>query len=185
MKKAILTLGLMASLALIYSCKSGQEKENTEEASVTETTSSTTDAATAEENPQPANEPKTYTIIATPDTALLGKEKEAFIKIKDIKAVELSNPDGKSEGMELTYKIELTNKRAIGNSNNIGINTGNFRLELDNGQKIAPSSIYVSAQPEETKTSDEDKFTIPAGAKPVGLSLFMDDTRASVKLELK
>ncbi|MFT3904192.1 MAG: hypothetical protein QM727_13535 [Niabella sp.] len=184
MKRTIFTLSLMA-MAFAYSCKSGQDKGNTADTPSTETTSSATDAATGE-NVQPVNEPtKVYTVVATPDTVLLGKNNEAFIRIKDIKAVGLSDPDGKFEGMELVYKIELTNKKAIGDGSNIGINTGNFRLELDNGQKIAPASIYVSAQPEETKTSEQDKFTIPAGAKPVGLSLFMDGTRATIKFELK
>lgn len=181
MKKTILALGVLASVAIITSCKNDNKSDDaTTEQPATDAASTTTD----EVPEQPVSDTKTYTVTATPDSASLGKNKEAFVKIKDIKVTELSDPDGKPTGMELTYKLELTNKNEIGGSL-VGINTSNFRLELDNGQKIAPNSQYVSAQPEETKTSDEDKFEIPGGAKPVGLSLFMDDTRASVKLEMK
>lgn len=104
--------------------------------------------------------------------------------MKDITAVELSNSDGTSAGIELNYKIELTNKNAIG-GNAIGLPTTDFRLELDNGNKIAPNSIFVDAQPESTKLSGTDKFIIPAGAKPTVLNLYFDQTRASIGLQIK
>lgn len=85
--------------------------------------------------------------------------------------------------MELTYKIELTNKNQIGGTS-VGLPTTDFRLQLDNGNKISPSSIFVDADLEATKLSTDDKFTIPAGAKPTRLNLFYDQTRASIKLEV-
>lgn len=172
MKKNVIAILLLSAIMTTYSCKN--EKKEQED----QTTSSQTDAENT------SAEPKTYVATATPESALLGKNKEASVKIKDLTAIELSNPDGTSAGIELTYKIELTNKNAIG-GNAIGLGTGDFRLELDNGTKIAPSSIYVNAAPEETKLSEIDKFTVPAGAKPTGLVLFYDQTRVSVKLEIK
>lgn len=173
MKKSAITILMLLAITVIYSCKD-KKKDQENQQQPTESSAGTSSSA----------EPKTYTVTAIPDSVSLGKSKEAFIKIKDLKAVELSNPDGVSEGIELTYKLELTNKNAIGGYS-VGINTGNFRLELDNGNKIAPSSVYVNAEPEATKLSDNDTFKIPAGAKPVALFLFYEQTRASVKLEMK
>ena len=86
--------------------------------------------------------------------------------------------------MELTYKIELTNKNAIG-SGSIFMPTTDFRLELDNGTKIASSSASVASSAEETKSSEEAKFEIPVGAKPKNLILFYDETRVTVALQMK
>lgn len=176
MTKSILVFSLLSVLTLSYSCKSSKKQDDTK----AQTSSQADDSNTA----VAATGTKTYTVTATPDSAFLGKKKEALIRLKDMKAIDLSDPDGKITGMELTYKIEVTNKNAIG-GNNIGISTNNFRLVLDNGNKIAPSSVFVAADADETKLSDEDKFEIPAGAKPVSLNLFYDQTNAAVKLDLK
>ncbi|POY35444.1 hypothetical protein C3K47_15400 [Solitalea longa] len=175
MKKTVIAIALIAGLVTTYSCKENKkQEEQTEQGSNSEPAAESTTSA----------EPKSYEVTTSPDSVFLGKDKEAFIRIKDLKAIELSNPDGQNTGIELTYKVELTNKNAIG-GNQIGIATTDFRLELDNGSKIAPSSVYVSAAPEATTLSGEDKFVIPAGAKPVALNLFYDQTRTSVKLQLK
>ncbi len=177
MKKSVIVILMLSGIMTTYSCKENKkEQANQTTASQPATENSSGSGATTE--------PKTYVVTALPDTVLLGKNKEAFIKIKDLKAIELSNPDGTSAGIELSYKIELTNKNAIG-GDAVGLPTTDFRLELDNGNKIAPNSIFVNAEPEATKLSDNDKFTIPAGAKPTALNLFYDQTRASIKLELK
>ena len=177
MKKRGFAILILSAVTVLYSCKDKKKEQETQ------TVTTTQDNEHPEVTP-PAAETKTYTITAMPDTVSLGKNKEAFIKIKDLKAIELSNPDGTSAGMELTYKIELTNKNAIGGSE-VGVPTTDFRLELDNGNKIAPNSIFVNAAPEATKLSENDKFTIPAGAKPVALNLFFEQTRASIKFEMK
>jgi hypothetical protein len=173
MKKNVIAILLLSGIMTTYSCKN-EKKEQEDQTTTSQSAESATSVA----------EPKTYVVTVQPESVLLGKNKEASVKFKELKAIELSNPDGTSEGIELTYKIELTNKNAIG-GNTIGFATTNFRLELDNGNKIAPSSTYVDAAAEETKISDIDKFIIPAGAKPTGLILFYDQTRASVKLEIK
>lgn len=178
MTKSILVFSLLSVITLSYSCKSSKKQDDKKAQASSQADSAQSNTAVA------ATGTKTYAVTATPDSAFLGKKKEALIRLKDMKAIDLSDPDGKITGMELTYKIELTNKNAIG-GNNIGISTNNFRLVLDNGNKIAPSSVFVAADANETKLSDEDKFEIPAGAKPVSLNLFYDQTNAAVKLDLK
>jgi hypothetical protein len=178
MKKSVITILLLSGIMAIYSCKDRQKKEDENK------TTTSQPATEANSENSPSAETKTYVVTVLPDTVSLGKNKEAFIKIKDLKAIELSNPDGTSAGIELSYKIELTNKNAIGGSS-VGLPTTDFRLTLDNGNKVAPSSIYVGAAPEVTQLSDIDKFIIPAGTKPVALNLFFDQTKASIKLEIK
>ncbi len=177
MKKNVILIAILSMHLVIYSCK--QKVKEGEESQAT-----TTESGEAKSEYSSVSEPKTYTISTTPDTILLGKNKEAQVRIVDMRAIELSNPDGQSTGIEVRYKLELTNKTPIG-GNTVGIATSDFRLELDNGNKIAPSSVYVSAEPEATKTSEDDVFTLPAGTKPVSLNLFFDQTRASVKLKLQ
>ena len=177
MKKSVLLFTFLLVLNFTYSCKSSKKQDDTSAQSSTQANDAASSSAPA------STDTKVYAVTATPDSAFLGKDKEALVKLKDIKAIDLSDPDGKNTGMELTYKIELTNKNAIG-GNNVGINTSDFRLELDNGNKVSPNSVYVSANADETKLSDEDKFEIPSGAKPVSLNLFYNQTRASIKLDL-
>lgn len=178
MKKTVLLFTLLSLLTFTYSCKSSKKQDDTNAQSSTQLNDVEPSSAPA------STDTKIYTVTASPDSTFLGKNKEALLKLKDMKAIDLSDPDGKNTGMELTYKIELTNKNAIG-GDNIGLNTSDFRLELDNGNKVSPASVFVNANADETKLSDEDKFEIPAGAKPVSLNLFYDQTRASIKLDLK
>ena len=177
MKKTILLLSFLSVLIFIYSCKSSKKQDDANAQPSTQV-SDPKSASVA------SSDTKVYTITATPDSVFLGKNREALVRFKDMKAIELSDPDGKNTGIELTYKIELTNKNAMG-GNDVGLNTGDFRLELDNGNKVSPASVYVSANADATKLSDEDKFELPAGTKPVSLNLFYDQTKASVKLDLK
>ncbi|UIR54481.1 hypothetical protein LZQ00_09370 [Sphingobacterium sp. SRCM116780] len=184
MKKNTIAILMLSVITIFYSCKDKKKEQENQTATVPQTKDSTTDINSGAEPKTSGAEPKTYQLTALPDSVSLGKNKEAFIRIKELKAIELSNPDGTSAGIELSYKIELTNKNAIGGTA-VGIPTTDFRLELDNGNKIAPNSIFVNAEPESSKLSDFDKFTIPAGAKPVALHLYYDQTKASVKLEMK
>jgi hypothetical protein len=97
----------------------------------------------------------------------------------------LSDPDGKSLGIQLSYQLELTNKNPIGGGG-IFINPSQFRLELDNGNKISHDDYTsFSTDAESTQSSEECKFKLPAGTKPVALNLFYEETRVSVKLEMK
>jgi hypothetical protein len=179
MKKSFIAIVLISGILSLNSCK-GKTDEATPETSATpeSTTATTPEAGTA-------TEPKSYVVTATPETVLLGKNKEASIKIFNIKAIELSDPDGKSLGTQLSYQLELTNKNPIGGSA-IYIDPDKFRLELDNGTKISHDDYSsFNADAESTESSKECKFKLPAGTKPTALNLFHDETRVSVKLEMK
>lgn len=180
MKRSII-LGLFAA-SVLFGCKSkNKEHDAADTSSKTVEASKTTEGTTA----SPANEPKTYTITVNPDTALLGKSKEALIKVIPVSATELSSPDGKSEGIEVSFKISVTNKSAIG-GNSVGVAPNDFRMMLDNNTSISQySGSYLSVDAESTKESEVIIYRVPAGAKPKTLNLFYDQTRASVPFELK
>ena len=180
MKNIFIPVVAIATLSVMYSCK-GKNKEAASDTSTTQEPAKKEEAATT----TPANEPKTYTVTFSPDTVLLGKNKEALVKIKNAKAVALQNPDGKDEGIELTFDLEVTNKNKIGGSN-FFFRTDNFRLTLDNNQNITQYEGNSSGvDPESTKEVAGIKYKIPAGAKPKTLNLFHDETRASAGVELK
>jgi hypothetical protein len=172
MNKTVLNFLMLFVIITSHSCKI-EKKENPQTLAL---------AATVPESS--LSKPKTYVVTASPESVFLGENKEALVKIKDLNAIELANQDGTSGGIELTYKIELTNKNEVG-GNSIVFATTDFRLELDNGNKIQPSSIFVNVEADTKKLSNIDKFIIPVGAKPKVLNLFYDQTRATMKLELK
>jgi len=179
MKRIILvySVGLMIILA---ACKGKSKTENAaQQTTSTEQTQSSPAAAA------PTNEPKTYDVAFAPDSAYLGKNKEVLVRVKNAKAVELSDADGKITGTEITYDVEVTNKNQMG-GNSIFFNPGNFRLQLDNGNNITNdryNSLNVDA--ESTKTSTDNAFRLPAGTKPKSLNLFYDETRVTVGIEMK
>ena len=181
MKKLLFALAILSGILFFNSCKG---KTDGTEATPAGTATETSDAPTPE--PGTVTEPKSYAVIATPETILLGKNKEASVKILNIKAVDLSDPDGKSLGIQLSYQLELTNKNPIGEGS-IQIDPDKFRLELDNGTKISHDDYTsVSADAESTKATSRDCiFKLPAGTKPAALNLFYDETRVSVKIEMK
>ena len=179
MKRLVIPILTIATFTVMYSCK-GKNKD-----AASDTTTTQEPAKKDEASSTPANEPKTYTVTFSPDTILLGKDKEAAVKVKNTKAVALSNPDGKDEGIELTFDLDVTNKNKIG-GHNIFFRTDNFRLTLDNGQNITQADGAAEGiDPESTKELKGIKYKIPAGAKPKTLNLFHDETRASVGVELK
>ena len=180
MKRLIIPVLAIAAFSMMYSCK-GKNKEAASDTGTTQEPAKKAEAAST----TPANEPRTYTVTFAPDSALLGKNKEAAIKIKNSKAIALQNPDGKDEGIELTFDLDVTNKNKIG-GDNFFFRTDNFRLTLDNGQNITQDQGNSgSVSPESTKEFTGIKYKIPAGSKPKTLNLFHDETRASVEVELK
>lgn len=179
-KKIASTALVLTVLVSVIACKG--KKENSGDAGNTSTEQT---PSTSGEESKPANEPKSYTVTFSPDTAYLGKNKEAFVRLKNARAVELFDADGKSTGIELSYEMEVTNKQALGTSS-VFMNPSNFRLQLDNGTNITHDNYNsVSVQPESTGSSVDNKFRIPVGAKPKALNLFLDETRVSVGVELK
>jgi len=179
MKKRLIPISALALLAFVYSCKS-KPKETTTDSSTTQSTQPAATPATT-----PTNEPKTYAVSFSPDSVLMGKNKEVLVKIKTSKAVALVNPDGKDEGIEFTFDLEVTNKNSVGGAG-VFFRTDNFRLALDNGNNITEykgGSENIDA--ESTKEIKEITYKIPPGAKPKTLNLFHEQTRVSVSVELK
>lgn len=176
MKKSLITIALVSGGLILNSCKSDKKAEGT-----TETVNANQEAPAAITN----SGPKTYSLTVTPDTVDLGKSKEAKIKVSNFKAVELFDPEGKLTGMELSYDIELTNKKVIGEGK-VFVNPGDFRLELDNGNKITHENYNpVSAEAESSTIVTGNKFRLPAGTKPKTIHLFYDKTRAVVNVEIR
>lgn len=185
-KTALVAISFAALLAFSCKPKSGNNEsaDSKKDSAATEQTVPAT-AATPAATPAPANAPKTYTVTFSPDSAILGKKQEAAVKVTPAGATDLSDPDGKSQGIELTFKVTLTNKNKIG-GNSIGVSPSDFRLVLDNNTSISQASgSYVSAEPESTKESEVITYRIPAGAKPKALNLFYDETRASVQVSMQ
>jgi len=184
-KKSLIPIVLLTGFTVFYSCKG--KKANTDE--TTQTTTSATDTTSKSEvtkTPESnTSETKTYTVTATPDSALLGKNKEAVIKINNLKAIQLNNPEGQNTGIELSYDMQVTNKNKVGGSN-VFIDPNKFRLVLDNGTKLTHDNYNaVGADAESTKISTDNKFKLPPGTKPTALNLFFDETTASIQIGLK
>ena len=181
--KRVITLGLIATVLVFSACKGGKKEESGDNASATQSSSSSTPA---EEHKQAANQPKEYNVTFTPDSAVLGKKKEALVKITGATAIALTDPDGKDKGIELTVKLTVTNKSHIGEGRSFSISYAESRLQLDNGTNITHDSgtDYLRAEPEATSKEESWVYKIPTGAKPSALNLFMDDTRVSVGVAL-
>jgi len=180
--KRVITLGIMASVLVFAACKD-KKKDAT-----SETTGATQGPAATEEQKSsaPANQPKEYKVTITPDSAILGKKKEALVKVTGATAMALTDPDGKDNGIELTIKLTVTNKSHIGDGSSVSVYYSYSRLQLDNGTSIThdSGSGNLSAQPEATSGEESWVYKVPAGAKPTQLNLFMDDTRVSVGISL-
>lgn len=179
--KRVILLGTMASVLVLSACKGGDKKEATGE-----NAASSTSSTPAEESKQAANQPKEYKVVFTPDSAILGKKKEALIKITGATAMAMTDPDGKDNGIELVVKLQATNKEHINEGSSFSVSYSNSRLQLDNGTNVVckTGTDFLRAQPEATGEEESWTFDIPAGAKPTALNLFMDDTRVTVGVAL-
>lgn len=182
MKKVTL-LGLMATMLVFSACKGDSKKE---EAGNT-TASAETPAGGEAQKPAGVNQPKEYKVTITPDSALLGKKKEALVKIAGATAMVLQDREGKDNGIELTFRLTVTNKSLIGKGSTVYISYSDSRLQLDNGTNIShtnSSTGSLRAKPEATSEEESWTYKIPAGAKPTALNLFYKETRVSVGVAL-
>jgi hypothetical protein len=180
MKKTFIAIATVSALAL-FSCKDKAKEAGSE----TTTTTPAAEQTTANADNKPANEPKSYKVTFAPDTVYLGKSKEAFVKIKNARAVALQDPDGKSEGIELTFDLDVTNKNTVGGAG-MYFGTTDFRMQLDNGNSITQNSGNgQSVDAESTKEVKDITYKIPAGAMPKTLNLFYDGTRVGVAITLE
>src|ERR1044072_623832 len=90
--KRVITLGLFATVLVFSACKGGKKEESGD---VSTATQSSSGGGSAEEHKQAANQPKEYKVTFTPDSAILGKKKEALVKVVSATAIVLTDPDGK------------------------------------------------------------------------------------------
>jgi hypothetical protein len=170
--------GLCLGAQVFVSCSSDKKSENQTDSGTTVTTENP--AAPTEKT---ENAPAGYKVIATPDSAVLGKEKEALVKVTGINVVELSDADGKSTGSELTLDLTLTNKSTLENKKFFSVSSSDARLELDNKTLIPAGNSNGDSSPEpEASSTAVWKFTLPPNTKPVKLNFFLDGTRVSVNL---
>lgn len=176
MKKIIIPLLSLAMISF-FACKD-KAKDKAADGS------NTTSAPSSDGNGSPS-EPKSYAITFSPDTVLLGKNKEVFVKLKNGKGVELLDPDGKEEGIQITFDLDVTSRNKVG-GNGVFFRTDNFRLTLDNGNNITENKGGAeTVDPESTKEYKEITYKLPAGTKPTALNLFHDETRVSVQIDMK
>lgn len=180
--KRVTLLSLIATVLIFAACKSDSKKDETGDANAS---TQTTDGG-EEKKSAPANQPKEYKVTITPDSAILGKKKEALVKLLGGTAIAMTDPDGKDNGIELTVKLNVTNKSQIGDGSSVAVYYHESRLQLDNGNNITAytGTNNLSAQPEATSNEESWTYKIPAGAKPTALNLFMDGTRVSVNVGL-
>lgn len=179
--KQLLLLVLISGSCYLTSCKG--KKPSDQESQGSETAPSTP----AQTSAGSSNSTKIYQVVVTPDSALLGKNREALVRVTKATAVPLQTPDGKDNGTELVVYLTLTNKIAIGKGESLHVDYPDSRLQLDNGNNITcdKGSDFLRAEPEATSHEEYWTYTVPAGAKPKGLNFFLDGTRVSVGLTLK
>lgn len=182
MIKITLKIALFFALATTFVACKNSTKDQTEEntTSATNTENATTPATPTE------NAPETISYTVTPDSAILGKTKEALVKIKEATSVLLQDADGKSTGAELTLKLLISNKSSLDLKKYFSLASSDARLELDNGNSITVEKSNGSSSPEpEASTEAEWIFNLPSGSAPKKLSFFLDGTRVSVNLAKK
>ena len=170
-------------IIILVACNNKDHKANEAD----KNTSAETETASTDNKTTPGNQPKSYTAVFAPDSAILGKSSEAFIKVTGATAVALTDPDGKDNGIELVVKLQVTNREKIGEGSQLSVSYADARLQLDNGTSIPAStgSDFLRAEPESSSKIESWTFEIPAGAKPSALNLFMDGTRVSMAVALK
>ena len=164
---------------VLSSCGSSQ-KDKPADTTITKTETTVTVPAKEE------NAPASATYSAIPDSAILGKSKEALVKVIDANAVELQDAEGKSTGAELTVKLQITNKSTLDAKKYFSVSASDARLELDNGTAVPGSKESGSTEPDaEASTEAVWKFELPAGTAPKKLNFFVSGTRVSVGLTKK
>jgi hypothetical protein len=185
MKQITLTLmGLCVVAQTLSSCSSKDKNAaNTDSVTVTKTENVDTQPTTEQ---AASNAPAGYKVTAMPDSAILGKDKEALVKVVDINVVNLVDAEGKSTGAELTASLNITNKSTLDNKIFFAVEANNSRLELDNKISIPSSGSDGDSSPEPESTSQATwKFTLPPNTKPAKLNFFLGGTRVSVNLTPK
>lgn len=177
MIKTTLKIALFFALTTTFVACKNSTKEQTEE----NPTSATNTETAATSNAPAENAPETISYTVTPDSAILGKTKEALVKIKEATSVLLQDAEGKSIGAELNVKLLISNKSSLDLKKYFSLASSDARLELDNGNSITVEKSNGSSSPEpEASTEAEWIFNLPSGTTPKKLNFFLDGTRVSV-----
>jgi len=172
---ALMSIGIIA----LSSCGSSK-KDQPADTTITKTETTVTVPAKTE------NAPESVDYLVSPDTAILGKNKEALVKVTEAKSVVLQDADGKATGAELTVKLLVTNKSTLDAKKYFSVSASDARLELDNKTSIPGRKDTGSTEPEaEASTEAVWIFQLPAGTNPSKLNFFLDGTRVSVGLAKK
>jgi len=178
MTKKITTIALMAIGTLALSSCGSSEKDKPADTTITKTETTVTIPGKTE------NAAETVTYTAGPDSAVLGKAKEALVKVTSAESISLQDAEGKSTGAELTVKLQVTNKSTLEVKKYFSVSADDSRLELDNGTSVPGKKDSGSTEPDaEASTEAVWKFQLPAGANPKKLNFFLDGTRVSVGLQ--
>ena len=169
------------AIAMLFAVACNSEAKKDKDAATTEV-----EAQPKTNEVMPANQPKSYKVVFSPDSAILGKTSEALVKVMGGTAVVLQDPDGKENGIELSIKLQATNRQSIGDGSSFSISYSDARLQLDNSTSITTENgtDYLRAEPESSSKIETWTFKIPAGAKPTTLNLFMNETRVSIGVKL-
>jgi len=180
MKTNISKLAIICAGAFALSSCSSSSKDKPADTTITKTETTVTVPAKEE------NAPAGSSFTVAPDSAVLGKSKEALVKVTDANVVDLQDAEGKSTGAELTVKLQVTNKSTLDSKKYFSVAASDARLELDNGTSVPGQNESGSTQPEpEASTEAVWKFSLPAGSSPKKLNFFVDGTRVSVGLTKK
>jgi len=174
-KLAIISAGVFA----LSSC-SNSSKDKPADTTITKTETTVTVPAKAE------NAPETVEYSVMPDSAILGKAKEALVKVTSASALDLKDADGKATGSELTLNLQVTNKSTLEAKKFFAVSSSDARLELDNGTSITGRENSGNTNPEPEASSQAVwSFQLPPNASPKKLNFFLDGTRVSVGLTKK
>lgn len=182
MKNNVSALTIVSGIMLLLSSCGGSSDKDKKVDTLEINTKTTKEITVKKEENAPAG----FEYQITPDSAILGKTREALIKVVSAKSVSLQDAEGASTGSEITFKLSITNKSTLDNKKFFSVSSSDARLQMDNGNLVPASSDTGENSPSpESTTESEWVFKLPPNASPVKLNFFLDGTRVSVNVNKK
>jgi len=180
MIKNISKLAILAAGVFALSSCSNSSKDKPADTTITKTETTVTVPAKTENGPSGTD----FNVL--PDSAVLGKSKEALVKVTSASSMDLKDADGKATGSELTINLQITNKSTLEAKKFFAVSSSDARLELDKGTSITGRENSGSTSPEPEASSQAVwSFQLPPNTSPKKLNFFLDGTRVSVGLTKK
>jgi len=139
MIKNISKLAILSAGVIVFSSCSNSSKDKPADTTITKTETTVTVPA------KPENAPETIEYSIMPDSAVLGKLKEALVKVAS--AMELKGAEGKATGSELTLNLQVTNKSTLEAKKLFSVSSSDARLELDHRTSITGRENSGSTNP--------------------------------------